>query len=72
MRETLTISLPDQMRRKISRAAKEEGVSQSEFVRIAVKNALFRRALRAAREELVPLARRKGIYTDEDAFRQIS
>lgn len=72
MRETLTISLPEDMRRKINRAAKEEGISQSEFVRIAVKNALFRRALRTARAGLVPLARRKGIYTDEDVFRLIS
>jgi CopG family transcriptional regulator / antitoxin EndoAI len=72
MRETLTISLTGRMRKEIGRAARQEGVSRSEFVRNAVKSALFRRSLEAAREELVPRARRKGIYTDEDVFRLIS
>jgi metal-responsive CopG/Arc/MetJ family transcriptional regulator len=68
----MTISLPDKMRKEINRAAKTEGVTQSEFVRRAVRGALFRGALRSARLELVPQARRKGIYTDEDVFRSIS
>jgi Arc/MetJ-type ribon-helix-helix transcriptional regulator len=72
MRDTLTISLPDQMRRKVQKAAKEDGLSQSEFVRNALKSALFRRALQSARAELVPQARRKGIFTDEDVFRTVS
>ena len=72
MRETLTISLPEPMRREVSRAARQEGLTKSEFVRRALKSALFRRALLNARAELVPRARRKGIYTDEDVFRSIS
>jgi Arc/MetJ-type ribon-helix-helix transcriptional regulator len=72
MRDTLTISLPDQMRRKVQKAAKEDGLSQSEFVRNALKSALFRRALRSARAELVPQARKKGLFTDEDVFRIVS
>lgn len=72
MRATLTISLPEQMRKEIGRAAHREGVSRSEFVRNAVKSALFRRSLEATREELVPRARRKDISTDEDVFRIVS
>ncbi len=60
------------MREEISRAARRQGISRSEFVRNALRVALFRRALGAAREELVPRARRKGLYTDEDVFRVIS
>ena len=72
MRETLTISLPKDLRRNLDKMAKAEGVTSSEFVRRAVKVAVFRRALQAARRELVPQARTAGIYTDEDVFKIIS
>ena len=68
MRETLTISLPKRLRRDLERMARAEGVTSSEYVRRAIKADLFRRALRAARRELVPQARARGIYTDEDVF----
>ncbi len=72
MRETLTISLPKELRRNLDKTAKAEGVTASEFVRRSVKVALFRRSLLAARRELVPQARAQGIYTDEDVFKTIS
>jgi len=72
MRETLTISLPNDLRRSLNKMAKAEGVTASEFVRRSVKVALFRRSLQAARRELVPQARAHGIYTDEDVFKIIS
>jgi Arc/MetJ-type ribon-helix-helix transcriptional regulator len=72
MRATLTISLPKDLRRDLDKMAKAEGVSGSEYVRRAVKADIFRRALRAARRELVPQARAQGIYTDEDVFKIIS
>ncbi len=68
MRETLTISLPKRLRRDLEKMARAEGVTSSEYVRRAIKADLFRRALRAARRELVPQARARGIYTDEDVF----
>lgn len=72
MRETLTISLPKRLRRDLEKMAKAEGVTSSEYVRRAIKADLFRRALRAARRELVPQARARGIYTDEDVFKIVS
>ena len=72
MRETLTISLPKRLRRDLERMARAEGVTSSEYVRRAIKADLFRRALRAARRELVPQARDRGIYTDEDVFKIVS
>jgi Arc/MetJ-type ribon-helix-helix transcriptional regulator len=72
MRATLTISLPKDLRRDLAKMAKAEGVTGSEYVRRAIKADLFRRALRAARRELVPQARAQGIYTDEDVFKIIS
>jgi hypothetical protein len=52
--------------------AQAEGVTGSEYVRRAIKADIFRRALRAGRRELVPQARARGIYTDEDVFKIIS
>jgi predicted transcriptional regulator len=72
MRETLTISLPKELRRGLNKIAKAEGVTSSEYVRRAIKADMFRRALRAARRELVPQARAQGIYTDEDVFKIVS
>jgi Arc/MetJ-type ribon-helix-helix transcriptional regulator len=72
MRETVTISIPRMMRQQLSKAAKADGVTQSEFVRKALKTELFRRSFRAARAELLPKARSKGIYTDEDVFKAVS
>jgi metal-responsive CopG/Arc/MetJ family transcriptional regulator len=72
MRATLTISLPKDLRRDLNKMAKAEGVTGSEYVRRAIKADIFRRALRAARRELVPQARARGIYTDEDVFKIIS
>ena len=64
MRATLTISLSKDLRRNLDKMAKAEGVTGSEYVRRAIKADIFRRALRAARRELVPQARAQGIYTD--------
>ena len=72
MRETLTISLPKELRRGLEKMARAEGVTSSEYVRRASKADIFRRALRAARRELVPQARARGIYTDEDVFKIVS
>lgn len=72
MRETLTISIPAVMRKQLSKAAKAEGVTQSEFVRKALKTELFRKSFRAARVELLPKARAQNIYTDEDVFKIVS
>jgi Arc/MetJ-type ribon-helix-helix transcriptional regulator len=72
MRATLTISLPRPVQKQIKAAARSEGVTQSEYVRRAVKADLFRRALQAARRELVPKARARKIYTDEDVFKIVS
>ena len=72
MRETLTISLPKELRRRLEKMAKAEGVSSSEYVRRALKADIFRRAMRAARRELVPEARAKNLYTDEDVFKTVS
>ncbi|MEO7300097.1 MAG: CopG family transcriptional regulator [Verrucomicrobiota bacterium] len=72
MRTTLTISLPPTLRKNVSRAAKANHITESEFVRNAVKRQLWMEAFEETRRKLVPLARAQGIYTDEDVFKIIS
>jgi Arc/MetJ-type ribon-helix-helix transcriptional regulator len=72
MRATLTISLPQPLREKLTRAAKALGLSESEFVRRAVQQQLWDEDFEASRRALVPAARAKGVYTDEDVFKMIS
>jgi metal-responsive CopG/Arc/MetJ family transcriptional regulator len=69
MRKTLTISIPAAMRERLSKAAKAEGVTQSEFVRKALKTGLFRKSFRAARAELLPKTRSQNTYT---VFKMVS
>jgi len=72
MRTTLTISLPPALRRDVSRAARIQRVSESEFVRRAVQKQLWADAFEETRRRLVPKARAKRIYTDEDVFKIVS
>lgn len=72
MRTTLTISLPRDVRERISREAKRRKLSESEFVRRALQSQLWEDAFEETRRLLLPRARAKGIYTDEDVFRLLS
>ena len=72
MRSTLTVSLPAKLRREMERAAASEHRNASEFVRDAIRTKLWQKALDDSRDVLVPAARSRGIYTDEDVFRAIS
>lgn len=72
MRETLTISLPNKMRREVARAAKRQRLTASEYIRDAVKHKLWLDAFDETRRALMPKARAIGVYTDEDVFRLVS
>ena len=72
MRATLTISLPLALRRNVSRAAKSQRVSESEFVRDAVRRRLALDRFRGLRDRAVAQAQAQGIYTDEDVFKIVS
>ena len=72
MRETLTISLPSEMRRELARAAKKQKLTASEYIRDAVRRKLWLDAFDETRRALIPKARALGIYTDEDVFKLVS
>ena len=72
MRETLTVSLPSEMRRELARAAKKQKLTASEYIRDAVRRKLWLDAFDETRRALIPKARALGIYTDEDVFKLVS
>jgi hypothetical protein len=72
MRETLTVSLPGKTKRLIARAARESGLTTSEYVRLAIHRKLWQDAVTESRRLAVPRARSRGVFTDEDVFRLIS
>ena len=72
MRATLTISLPLALRRNVSRAAKSQRVTESEFVRDALRRRLALDRFHSLRERAVAQAQAQGIYTDEDVFKIVS
>lgn len=72
MDEILTIRVPKGMRRKLEAAARARRLTLSQYVREALATEQFLDAFEAARADLVPQARRLGIYDDEDVFKLIS
>jgi hypothetical protein len=72
MEEILTIRVPKGTRRRLERRARAENLTLSQYVRRALDTEALVGAFEAARADLVPLARAKGIYTDEDVFNIVS
>ncbi len=72
MRQTITISLPSDVKRALDATSREEGVSRSDVVRESLRDYLFGRRLRTLRARILPKAARKGIHTDEDVFDRVS
>ena len=69
MRESISISLPEDLKAELDEAVRAEGVSRSDVVREAVREYLFIRRFRALRQELIPYVEAAGVFTDEDVFR---
>ena len=69
MRESISISLPEDLKAELDEAVRAEGVPRSDVVREAVREYLFIRRFRALRQELIPYAEAAGVFTDEDVFR---
>ena len=72
MRSTMTVSIPEDVRKELDRVSHAEGVSRSDIVRESVRDYLFIRQFRALRKALVPKAARRGVYTDQDVFDRVS
>lgn len=72
MRETVSVSLPEEIKSALDSLSEAENRSRSEVVREALRDYLFVRRFRRLRGRMLPRAEEQGIYTDEDVFERIS
>ena len=72
MRETITISLPESVKKMLDKITKREHLNRSEVVREALRQYFTRREFRRLRGLMIPEAEKRGIYSDEDVFRKVS
>jgi metal-responsive CopG/Arc/MetJ family transcriptional regulator len=72
MRETVTISLPQAVRRELDKIAKQEGISRSDVLRQSLEDFLFVRRFRQLRQRMMAAAQAQDIFTDEDVFNRVS
>jgi metal-responsive CopG/Arc/MetJ family transcriptional regulator len=72
MRTTLTVSLPEDLTRALSRMVKRKGVSRSQVVQDALRRQIALERFRDLRDRLAPKAGMSGFHTDEDVFKAVS
>lgn len=72
MRESISISLPEDLKTELDQMTEAEGMSRSDLVREALRDYLFIRRFRALRQEILPYAEAQGLFTDEDVFDAVS
>lgn len=68
---TLTVRIPDRMRRELKSLSKEEKKPVSDIVRESIRRHVALERFRALRKTVLPYAEAQGILTDEDVFRTL-
>ena len=72
MRETITISLPQDLKQELDTVIAKEGLTRSDLVRESLRRYLAIRRFRQLRLKLVAKAKAQGVYTDQDVFDGVS
>lgn len=72
MRTILSISLPEEVSKKLNDFAKKTGRNKSDIVKEALSLFLWEMKLKEVQRRLGARAKRAGIVTEEDVFREIS
>ena len=72
MKKTLTIRLPDDLRRELMEISKAENKPMSDLVRESLKKYVSKHKFHSLRNKVLPFAEAQGILTDEDIFKLIS
>ncbi len=69
---TLTIRIPDDLRRELQRLSRQQDRPVSEVVRDSLRRYLAAERFRALRKKTLPFAEAQGFLTDDDVFKAIS
>ncbi len=72
MSQTMTVRIPDELRKDLKEISKKEGIPISDVVRESLKKYVLLYRFRKLREMVLPFAEAQGILTDEDVFKIIS
>jgi len=72
MQETITFTLPRDVKLALDDVTRKEGISSSELISEAIKQYLFLRQFRLLRERMIPKAEAQGIRTDQDVLNRVS
>lgn len=67
----MSISVAPKFKKELDRAAKELGVSRSQYVQQVLQRELVAREFQRVRSKLRPYAERLGVFTDEDVVRRL-
>ena len=68
MEQSITVTLPADVKQALDELSKKEGVSLDVVVGRAVKQHVFLRQFRSLRERMLAKAKSQGIVTDQDVF----
>ena len=72
MKQTLTVRLPDDLRKELQQISDSEAKPISDLVRESIQRYVSIYNFRKLRNTILPFAEAQGILTDEDVFRSIS
>ena len=66
--KTISLRIDDELKKELDQLTAKSGKSQSEIVRIALEKHLLIKKFDDIREQLIPLARKAGYYTEDDIY----
>ncbi|MFP4082035.1 MAG: CopG family ribbon-helix-helix protein [Candidatus Aminicenantes bacterium] len=72
MSQTMTVRIPDDLRKDLKEISKKEGIPLSNLVRESLRKYVLLYRFRKLREMVLPFAEAQGILTDEDVYKLIS
>lgn len=72
MRDSVSISIPHVVKLKIDKISKKNHCDRSSIVQEALRQYFAQQELQQIRNIMLPKAAKRGVYTDEDVFKQVS
>lgn len=72
LRESVTVSMPAWLKDKLDQVVKRERLNRSDIVREALQEYFAARDFQRIREKMIPEAEAKGLFIDEDVFKEVS
>jgi metal-responsive CopG/Arc/MetJ family transcriptional regulator len=72
MRDTVTISIPRELKKQIDALVDSEGISRSGIIRHSISDYLWEQQYCNLRKRLMAKASKKDVFTDQDVFDRVS